>query len=242
MTHTLGHQMGQHGLDMTSRLTYQRGLEETEGAENMTDKPPPETLKIRIREQLRSRLEQAAQDDGTSLNTQVVRRLAWSFEPREPELDSKTTARAILMAMQVAASLKELDKSQEIHRHLIVALEQIFPLQPGEKYDIRFEGERIISDLIVDKKNEHRPRDPLGLARNVSRQPAPPGLIRPNHDSLGLGATGSISGCRHVSHRPGRQDRQGPPGQIMREVYWAHHMVGLLELRLCELADERMKQ
>jgi hypothetical protein len=118
----------------------------------MTEKPPPATLKIRIGEQLRTRLEQAAQDHGTSLNTQVVRRLAWSFEPREPELDSKTTARAILMAMQVAASLKELDKSQEIHRHLIVALEQIFPLQPGEKYDIRFEGERIISDLIVDKE------------------------------------------------------------------------------------------
>jgi hypothetical protein len=41
---------------------------------------------------------------------------------------------------------------------------------------------------------------------------------------------------------PGRQNRQGPPGQIMGEVYWAHLMVGLLELRLCELADERMKQ
>ena len=117
----------------------------------MTDKPSPATLKIRIGEQLRTRLEQAAQDDGTSLNTQVVRRLTWSVEPHEPELDSAATARSIAMAMQVAASLKELDKSQEIHRHLIAALEEIFPLPPGKKYAVRFEGERIISDLVVDK-------------------------------------------------------------------------------------------
>ena len=81
-----------------------------------------------------------------------MRRLAWSFEPHEPELDSEAAARSILTAMQVAASLKELDKSQEIHRHLIAALEQIFPLPPEKKYDMRFQGERIISDLIADKE------------------------------------------------------------------------------------------
>ena len=117
----------------------------------MAGKSPPATIKIRMREQLRARLEQAAHDDDTSLNTQVVRRLAWSFEPHEPGIDSTATAKAILLAMQVAASLKELDKSQEIQRHLIAVLEQIFPLPPGKKYDVRFADDRIVSDLIVDK-------------------------------------------------------------------------------------------
>jgi hypothetical protein len=114
----------------------------------MTTKAPPAMLKIRLPEQLRAQLEQAAQDGGTSLNAQVVRRLAWSFEPRERELDVTTIGVELMTAMQ---KLTESAEPLEIQGHLLRVLQEIIPLPPGERLDMRSEGGKL-RPYVVDKE------------------------------------------------------------------------------------------
>ena len=96
-------------------------------------------------------LEKAAQHRGVSMNAEIVRRLEGSFEPRD-DFDSTNAGLEILKAMSKLTSLNtSAPQALEVQGHLVRVLEELFPLPPGKKYDVRFEGDRIVSDLIVDE-------------------------------------------------------------------------------------------
>jgi hypothetical protein len=98
-------------------------------------KPLPATLKIRMSEQLREAIEEAAERNSCSLNTEIVRRLADSFVQVTPDVlgayQQIALALSDLLDLQsnVIALVKDVQNKEQAMARVIQTAQDFTPLQ-----------------------------------------------------------------------------------------------------------------
>jgi hypothetical protein len=117
--------------------------------------PTPARVLLRLPKPLKILLEEAAKRENVSMNAEIVRRLEQSFSQDEVSIDSTRAGVELFKALRELDSvISDRDDPRSllsVQRSVLRALEAIFPLPPGKKLATpRFEGDRIVSDLIVD--------------------------------------------------------------------------------------------
>jgi hypothetical protein len=205
---------------------------------------PPMAFKLRMPDGLRESLDEAANQHGLSLNQEIVRRLHQSYDPRaDVQPTTGLLGEALVALNQMQGKLLEVARDLEGHaqQSKILEIASRWTLVSNNIYCA-------INMLRPDLEKEGRPMsgDPKSLGNLLALYRDNP-LMQGSFDEiktrldLARQAAASADADMSAIGPDGKLDKERLR-QIMREVYSAHLTVGLLELRLCELADERMKQ